>query len=449
MIITEKLKKEIEDDIIKCEQQTDPKGSESLYGILVAKYSVLDSNFIINLSTNGKAAAVGGFFDYRQELKAIAAKLRMWLLSNTTSGTNSSLGPKTLKLKVDSFIEVGEEILLKEKHNLKSGITIPSHVSEPLFGAWMDEINVFNERYLKKHPLYKSINSTYLHHERRFDACEDMLGHLRVLSLDYFWWNNSIAELSNLQSPPKTMNELLANDILRCEQYIASPIDLEKGIDLYIEITSKYDNVIEGLGNGLYQYYSEQHFYDSDISEDTLIHNLKILINKMISFRSLKYGVTSNNQKEVKCMSSKIFIVHGHDENAKEIMARALEKVGFEAIILHEQVSSGNTIIEKIEKFTDVPFAVVLYSECDEGRARINPSGNLRFRARQNVVFEHGYLIGKLGRDRVCALVKGNVETPGDISGIVYINMDAEGAWKYKLAKEMQSAGLSVDTNKF
>lgn len=147
-------------------------------------------------------------------------------------------------------------------------------------------------------------------------------------------------------------------------------------------------------------------------------------------------------------ISNKVFIVHGHDDTAKIETARTLEKAGFEAIILHEQADGGLTIIEKIEKYTDVDFAVVLYTECDKGRAKGATVDDERFRARQNVVFEHGYLIGKLGRNKVCALVKGNVETPGDISGVVYTKMDADGAWKYQLFKNMKEAGLDVDLNK-
>ena len=147
-------------------------------------------------------------------------------------------------------------------------------------------------------------------------------------------------------------------------------------------------------------------------------------------------------------ISNKVFIVHGHDETAKNETARTLEKAGFEAIILHKQADGGLTIIEKIEKYTDVDFAVVLYTECDKGRAKDAAVDDERFRARQNVVFEHGYLIGKLSRNKVCALVKGNVETPGDISGVVYTKMDADGAWKYQLFKNMKEAGLYVDLNK-
>lgn len=106
----------------------------------------------------------------------------------------------------------------------------------------------------------------------------------------------------------------------------------------------------------------------------------------------------------------------------------------FEPIILHEQHDSRRTIIEKIERFADVCYAVVLYTECDLGRDKNIIVENEQIRERQNVVFEHGYLIGKLGRDCVKALVKGNVETPADISGVVYKEMDKAGAWKIQLA---------------
>lgn len=143
---------------------------------------------------------------------------------------------------------------------------------------------------------------------------------------------------------------------------------------------------------------------------------------------------------------SKIFIVHGQDEPAKEELARFIEKLGFEPIILHEQASLGMTIIEKIEYYSNVNFGIVLYTPCDLGAKK--GDDNLKPRARQNVVFEHGYLIGKLKRENVCALVKDNVETPNDISGIVYIPMDSNKAWKILVGKELQKAGYKVDLNK-
>ena len=74
-------------------------------------------------------------------------------------------------------------------------------------------------------------------------------------------------------------------------------------------------------------------------------------------------------------------------------------------------------------------------------------SPDLKNRARQNVVFEHGFLIGKLGRSNVCSLVKGEVEVPNDISGVVYVSMDASN-WQIDLAKEMRESGYEIDMNK-
>lgn len=142
---------------------------------------------------------------------------------------------------------------------------------------------------------------------------------------------------------------------------------------------------------------------------------------------------------------TKVFIVHGRDNEAKQEVARFIEKLGLEAIILHEQVSRSHTIIEKIEEYSNVGYAVVIYTPCDEGRLKGEKEFNSR--ARQNVVFEHGFLMGKIGRKNVCALVKGNIETPNDISGVVYENMDIGGAWKLSIAKELKAAGYQIDIN--
>lgn len=138
-----------------------------------------------------------------------------------------------------------------------------------------------------------------------------------------------------------------------------------------------------------------------------------------------------------------VFIVHGHDDIAKYEMADAIKELGLEPIILHEQASSGMTIIEKIEHYSDVGFAVILYTPCDIGGKRAQKM-ELLSRARQNVVFEHGYLIGKLKRNRVMAFVKDMVETPNDISGVLYIELDKNQNWKDALKKELKSAGYSV-----
>ncbi len=169
--------------------------------------------------------------------------------------------------------------------------------------------------------------------------------------------------------------------------------------------------------------------------------------------RSLLQGATSKSEAptvtkpKTPMDKSKVFIVHGHDGEAKQAVARFVEKIGLEAIILHEQANSGKTIIEKIEANSNVGFGIVLYTPCDEGRPK-GEEDQLKPRARQNVVFEHGYLIGKIGRKNVCALVKGDIEKPNDISGVVYIKMDEADSWKYAVGKEMKACGYDVDLNK-
>lgn len=138
----------------------------------------------------------------------------------------------------------------------------------------------------------------------------------------------------------------------------------------------------------------------------------------------------------------KVFIVHGRNNEVKQAVSRFIEKHGIETIILHEQASSGMTIIEKIEHYSnDADFALVLYTACDHGRGAHEPKIPPKNRARQNVVFEHGYLMAKLGRENVCALVQGEIETPNDISGVVYVPLDAAGAWKSEVLKELTACG--------
>ena len=170
-------------------------------------------------------------------------------------------------------------------------------------------------------------------------------------------------------------------------------------------------------------------------------------IEGAVGYKKILLETKSHTHKSEESESNRVFIVHGHDESAQNKAARFVEKLGFEAIILHEKASSGRTIIEKIEHYSDVGFAIVLYTPDDVGNVKSEPD-NLNVRARQNVVFEHGYLIGKLGRQNVSALVDGKLELPNDISGVVYISLDEGSAWQLQLAKEMKQSGYQIDMNK-
>lgn len=137
-----------------------------------------------------------------------------------------------------------------------------------------------------------------------------------------------------------------------------------------------------------------------------------------------------------------VFIVHGHDGELKEAVARLLEKQNIKAIILHEQTNQGKTIIEKLEKHSDVGAAICLFTADDEGKA--NEDTEYKSRARQNVVFEAGYFMGKLGRDRTIIIADNGVEMLSDMSGVVYT--DSKN-WQLDVLKELNAMGYKIDLN--
>jgi predicted nucleotide-binding protein len=153
------------------------------------------------------------------------------------------------------------------------------------------------------------------------------------------------------------------------------------------------------------------------------------------------------SQRTAPTDAHKVFVVHGHDEAALQAVARFLEQIGLEAIILREQPDQGRATIEKFEDCAaDVGFAVVLLTPDDLAGPATSPAAASR--ARQNAIFELGYFAGKLGRGRTCLLRKGEVEIPSDLYGVIYTDMDAADGWKIKLVRELKAAKLDFDANK-
>ena len=154
--------------------------------------------------------------------------------------------------------------------------------------------------------------------------------------------------------------------------------------------------------------------------------------------------LTTSHTRDI--TTNRIFVVHGHEVGPREAVARQLEKLGLEPIILQEQANRGRTIIEKVEAEGNVGFAVVLLTPDDLGAKK---GEQLKPRPRQNVIAELGYFIGRLGRDRVCTLASDNtLELPTDFAGVVWITFDNHGAWKSELSKELIAAGYSIDPAK-
>ncbi len=198
--------------------------------------------------------------------------------------------------------------------------------------------------------------------------------------------------------------------------------------------TSRYDNTAQGRYQKLRDKISNK------------IESIERLIEKS---ELLKSDIGEAPYKRTKQIDFKdndnVFIVHGHNIEVQQSVARVIEKLGLNAIILQEQPNEGKTVIEKFEANSNVGFAIILLTDDDEGKAKNQIE--LQKRARQNVILELGYFIGKLGRERVLPLYSEGVELPSDIHGVLYVPIDKMSNWKFSIVKELKAAGYKVDAN--
>ena len=168
--------------------------------------------------------------------------------------------------------------------------------------------------------------------------------------------------------------------------------------------------------------------------------------------RTAKHYIEGESKEPLKPESQNmenpnVFIVHGHDSALCTEVGLFLTKLSLKPIVLFKEANQGATIIEKFMQYASKSsFAIVLYTSCDLGKDK--NAEELQPRARQNVVFEHGFMYSYLGRNRVVALVEDGVEIPGDLSGVIYITKDPVGKWKAEILKELQASGIPYDKDK-
>ena len=191
------------------------------------------------------------------------------------------------------------------------------------------------------------------------------------------------------------------------------------------------ENYQKGIGNAVISLKS---------LKETLLEKLQDTNEISASYAKTTEATTLTNSRDV-------FIVHGHDDHAKLAVVNFIGKLQLNPVVLHEKPNEGRTIIEKFEDHADVAFAVVLMTPDDVG-ALAAEKDKLKSRARQNVILELGFFLGSLGRKRVCALYKENVEIPSDYKGVLFIPMDKNNAWQLSLAREIKAAGIEIDLNK-
>ena len=189
-------------------------------------------------------------------------------------------------------------------------------------------------------------------------------------------------------------------------------------------------------------------YYKGDIDHAALqLKALKEVLEERVAHAAPSQDISSSQPTQT-FNTGKIFIVHGHDHSVKDSVARFIAKLGLEPVILHEQPNEGRTVIDKFEDHAEADFAIVLFTPDDIGYPAKHPE-DIKPRARQNVVLELGYFMGKLSRKRVALLQVGDdIEIPSDYAGVLYLPLDGAGAWKFLLAKEMNACGMNIDMNK-
>jgi predicted nucleotide-binding protein len=209
----------------------------------------------------------------------------------------------------------------------------------------------------------------------------------------------------------------------------------------------------------LSQFNKESYFTIREVELEQLKNVIDIIIDD-IELGEKKEDIVTNPIKkqnevlniasQIRTLNNKIFIVHGHNESMKQSVARVIEKLELDPIILHEQSNQGNTVIEKFMTHSNVGFAIVLLSADDVGYSIKDGEKKAKKRARQNVILELGFFIGKLGRNRVIALVENmnDFELPSDINGVVYVPYDSNESWKFGIARELMANGYNLDANR-
>lgn len=242
---------------------------------------------------------------------------------------------------------------------------------------------------------------------------------------------------------------LLAARPLSSDEYSSWKILTRNYLEKVFGTNSSNVSAITAVGSyGSFPMNASEAWWENNRAQnlETQIKRLEGLVELLSTEMQLSAGDAPH--VDVAVTGHRVFLVHGHDEAVLHEVARFLERLEQDVVILREQPSQGRTIIEKFEDYADVGFAIVLLTPDDRGGPMAVPYQKQQARARQNVILELGYFLGRLGRNRVCALYREGVEIPSDYSGVLYVKLDDIGGWQLQLAKEMKAAKLHIDMNK-
>jgi len=129
-----------------------------------------------------------------------------------------------------------------------------------------------------------------------------------------------------------------------------------------------------------------------------------------------------------KASNKKIFFVHGRNDGVKTQVADFLLKTGIKPVNINKNIGKDQPLMEKMAKHSDVKASIVLFSSA----------------AGQNVIFEAGYFIGKLGMEHTVILLEEGVETPSELNGCAFYEIDQKGKWRLEIANKLKSMNFDI-----
>jgi len=177
-----------------------------------------------------------------------------------------------------------------------------------------------------------------------------------------------------------------------------------------------------------------------------MVNGLKAIEQRLTAMERLM----SESRRPAAKRSRRVFIVHGHNAELTHQLARVLSELQFDVVILKELADSGRTLLEKLRaEVNDIGFVFVIFTPDDIAAAKRDPD-SFADRPRQNVIYEHGLFTGLLDPGRICSIMRGSVELPSDLHGLVSKQIP-EGAGieaiQFELLQELKRAGYDVDAN--
>ncbi len=208
-----------------------------------------------------------------------------------------------------------------------------------------------------------------------------------------------------------------------------------------VELTDGYGDIVPGAQREIWSY------VDAVLSG--FVQHIEERIE--LGLQAAEQGSGAGGSGTVPGPSSRdVFVVHGHDRVTRDRVELLLRQLKLNPIVLENQPSKGQHVLGKVQANADVSFAVVLLTPDDAGGEAVDSDTPIahvtQHRARQNVILELGFFLGKLGLSHVCALYTPGVELPGNYGGVVYVSLDLPD-WPLRLGREIDAAGIDVDFN--